>query len=171
MPQQDKLWKSSRWIQYDLIQYQSKKCRSQQSEIKPVKSVNTTYRANTSSWILLNSVKLCPLWIPMETTSPRSPVLRFHLGTSGFDVFSWWVLMKSQVVHLPPLDLEEPASRINCGLSTVININLTPDADAHAVSKAIFDTTPLSDMTRCPVIGRTRWERPIQVPFGWSWME
>jgi hypothetical protein len=64
--------------------------------------------------------------------------------------------MKSQVVHLPPLDLEEPASRINCGLSTVININLTPDTDAHAVSKAIFDTTPLSDMTRCPVIGRTR---------------
>ena len=64
--------------------------------------------------------------------------------------------MKSEVVHLPPLDLEEPATRINCGLSTVININLTPDADAHAVSKGIFDTTPLSDMTRCPVIGRTR---------------
>ena len=120
LPQQDELWKSSRWIQYHC-----KKCRSQQSKIKPVKSVNTTYRANTSSWILLNSVKLCPLWIPMETTSPRSPVLRFHLGTSGFDVFSCESSWKAKlfIYHHWTWKNLRPVSTVDCPPSSTSTIH------------------------------------------------
>jgi hypothetical protein len=156
---------------YNMIQYQSKKCRSQQSKIKPVKISQYDL---PGQHVLVNTSQLCETLSPVDPNGNNFPQIASP-PLPPWNLRIWRVFVVSP--HEKPscssttIGLGEPATRINCGLSTVININLTPDADAHAVSKGIFHTTPLSDMTRCPVIGRTRWERPNQVPFGWSWME